>query len=112
MTTKTSAIFCYGCQTYTKTISPLILKRFCETKIKIEGCCEKCLKGKSKIYVDSECYPLPKEIYNFPIGHLFINTIILDNISYTITDIFNDLINPNTDNLKFKYKQIALPIRI
>ena len=83
-------IFCFTCKSYTKTIEPLLVKRFCHDKIRIFGVCYECLIGKTKHY----SYNLPIQIYNIPIGELFISNVYYEDGSYCkILDLVENFIN-------------------
>ena len=91
MDRKPTPIFCHGCHSYTRSIEPILMTRFGECKLRIECVCQQCLKGKAKQY----SYGLPLEIYDMPIGTLYINYIIENNNKKRIFDIVDGLLNHN-----------------
>ena len=85
------SIFCHNCYLPTSTIEPLIIKRFTQNKIRLEGVCGRCLVGKAKQYSFKDF----SMIEDIPIGELFINYIITKGKLRRIYDIFNKYINPD-----------------
>lgn len=85
-----SMIHCWNCNYYTKTIEPVMIKRFGIEKIKIMGCCERCKMGKTRHYF----YNLPYEWNKIPLYHVYGNNIIYpDGKSVRILDIIDKYIN-------------------
>ena len=83
-------IHCWNCNCYTKTIEPIIIKRFGVDKIKVTGCCDKCKIGKVRNYFHN----LPNEWHKIPLNHIYGNNIIYGNgESVKILDIFDKYIN-------------------
>ena len=70
-----TSIFCYNCRKFTRTVEPILLKRFADMKIKVMGTCEKCLLGKCHEYEETSYCHLPKIIFSIPIGMLFVNNV-------------------------------------
>ena len=81
----------------TKTIEPILLKRYAENKIRIEGVCEICLYGKSKEYSNSRYILFPNIIFSIPIGYIFINNVFINTKCYKVFDILNEFINQSSD---------------
>ena len=90
-----NSLYCYNCKLSTKTIEPINLKRFDTYKIRITGCCEFCLIGKTRhfaFYLNPETTPI--DIESIPMHQLFKNNIYYDNgTSRNILNLLDNFIN-------------------
>jgi hypothetical protein len=85
---KSKIIFCYHCNSHSKTIEPISLERIYLTKFHISGVCENCKLTKSKfIYLpQNECLPI---FFIIPKRRIFLNNINL--INHDIVNIYENI---------------------
>ena len=69
-------IFCYDCNLYTKSIEPIIIRRYNTQSFGIFATCYKCKTFKTIGLKDFYNEKFPRDYFNLPLGKPFMNNII------------------------------------
>ena len=75
-TRKLWRIFCHDCNLYTKSIEPIIIRRYNIQSFGIFATCDKCKTFKTIGLKDLYYEKFPRDYFNLPLGKPFMNTII------------------------------------
>ena len=75
-TRQPSRIFCHDCNSYTKSMEPIILPSYNIQSFEIFATCDKCKTFKTLALKDIYYEKFPRDYFKLPLGKPFMNTII------------------------------------
>ena len=87
------ALFCHSCKAKTKTVEPIMIKRFNYSSFSVWGLCDACMYTKHKFLSNQEVRQLDSLFFTLPIPATYLKVMKANGQTVELLPLLESIIN-------------------